>query len=661
VIASILEREPEPLTAVPPLERVVRRALAKDPDQRFQTARDLRAALTWAMENALPAAPAVLIRPLPWIVAGVLAAIAAITSWMALRVAPPPEPPVVRLNVDLGSEPSVWNVGPSAILSLDATRIVFVSQGQDGKSRLSTRRLDEARLAELPGTDGAYGPFFSPDGQWVGFYAEAKLKKTRLDGGEPVVLCDAPSGRGASWSGDGTIIATLSNRGGLSRVPAEGGQPTLLARVNAQAGEQGYRWPQLLPDGKSVLCNLNNVGANFGASPIVVVSLTGSQRKVLPQIAGMYPRYLASGHIVFVKQGTMFAVPFDTQRLEIRGSALPVMEQISTDTVFGSAQLDFSRSGAMLYRKGGSEGIFTMQWLDSAGKTQLIVNEPASYRSPRLSPNGERIAATLADGITSSIVVYDLDRGTHSRVTEGSAVDSFPVWSPDGRYLAFRSEVGMSWVRADGGREPQPLVRGSTLLRPCSFTPDGKRLVYDELTPGGGSLVRTVPVSVENGEPRAGQPETFLQVKSDNPLPAFSGYGKWLAYADTESGRYEVYVRSFPDKGDKWQVSSGSGIMPVWSPRRHELFYRTLEDHRIMVAEYRVDGGSFVPGKPRVWSPTQLGNTGQTTNLGIAPDGLRFAVLMPFQGQASSADLRHATLVLNFLDELQRRVPAAKR
>jgi serine/threonine-protein kinase len=660
VIASILEREPEPLTAAPPLERVVRRALAKDPDQRFQTARDLKAALTWAMEHApTPAPRATRSRALWWLTAA-LATIASVASWMAWRVTPAREQPVVRLDVDLGSEASVWNVGPSAILSPDATRIVFVAQAPDGRSRLSTRRLDEPRSTELPGTDGAYGPFFSPDGQWVGFFAAAKLKKTRLDGGEPVVLCDANSGRGATWGEDGTIIATLSNRGGLSRVPAEGGQPTLFARVNAESLEQGYRWPQLLPDGKSVLCNLNNIGANFGASPIVIVSVTANQRKVLPNIAGMYPRYLSTGHIVFVKQGTMFAAPFNLEHLEVKGPAAPVLERISADTAFGSAQVDFSSNGAMLYRRGRTDGIFSMEWLDISGKTQSILTEPASFRSPRLSPDGKQIAATLTDGITSAIWSYDLDRGSRIKLTPGSPADAFPLWSPDGHYLVFRSEAGLHWIRADGGRQPQILLKARTVLRPCSFTPDGKWLVYDELKPGGGALVRVVAVKVADGEPRVGQPETFLDAKSDNPLPAFSADGKWLAYADTESGRYEVYVRSFPDKGAKWQVSNGSGIMPVWSPKRHEIFYRTLEDHRIMVVEYSVNGDIFVPGKPRVWTTTQLGNTGQTTNFGIAPDGLRFVVLMSVQGQAQETEMRHVTLVLNFFDELRRRVSTVK-
>jgi serine/threonine-protein kinase len=659
VIAAILEREPEPLTAAPQLERVVRRALAKDPEKRFQTARDLKAALTWAMENA-PVLPTPTARGPLLLIAGIFAVIAAVASWIAWSAPPRTEPTPVRVDISLGAEASVWNVGPSAILSPDGSRVVFVSQASDGKSRLFARRVDEARVTELPGTEGAYGPFFSPEGQWVGFFAAAKLKKTRLDGGEPIVLCDAPSGRGASWGEDGTIIATLSNRSGLSRIPAEGGQSTLFSRVNAEAGEQGYRWPQLLPDGKSVLCNLNNVDANFGASPIVVVMLTGNQRKILPQIVGMYPRYVKTGHIVYVKQGTLFAVPFDLQRLEIRGSAVPILEQVSADTVFGTAQIAFSRTGDMLYRKGRTEGIFTVQWLNGTGRPQPMVDEPASYRSPRIAPDGMRVAATVTDGITSAIWLYDLSRKSHTKLTGGSPVDSFPVWSPDGKYVVFRSETGLSWVPADGARDPQPLIRGTTLLRPCSFTPDGKQLAFDELIPGGGAFIRVVAVDEEHDGLRAGTPEAFLQVKSDNPLPAFSADGKWLAYADTESGRYEVYVRSFPDKSAKWHVSNGSGIMPVWSPKRHELFYRTLEDHRIMVTDYTVREDSFVPGKPRIWSPAQLGNTGQTTNFDIAPDGLRLAVLMPFQTSGAQSDMTHLTLVLNFFSELRSRVPIMK-
>jgi serine/threonine-protein kinase len=565
----------------------------------------------------------------------------------------------MRLDVDLGAAVAPTNLGPDAILSPDGTRLVFVAQGSNGKSRLLTRRLDQSEPVELRGSEGAFAPFFSPDGQGVAFFAAGKLKKTRVDaGGEPVVLCEAPAGRGGSWSEDGHIIAALDTRVGLSLVPSEGGR---IVRLTTLApGEISHRWPQVLLGGKKLLFMSSTTPANFDEASIRALSLVDHTGKIVLERAGMSPRYVPSGHLIYATKGTLFAVPFDPVSLEIRGRPEALVEDVSSDTTYGFSRFDFSASGMLLYRRGRTEGLRTVHWMDSAGRLESLQNEPAMYQFPRLSPDGSKLLWMVNQGPTADLWIYDWQRGGKTRLTDGKSVYIYPVWSPDGRYVVFSSPTGgMFWTRADGAGKPTLLNASKVFQEPTSFTPDGRRLVFSESNPTGG-LIQTVLLNGGPGQLRADKPEVFLQTASSNPYPAFSSDGRWLAYADAESGSYEVYVRAFPDKGTRWLISNGGGTMPVWSRNGRELFYRT-EDSRIMVATYTVKGDTFVADKPRVWSGTRLANTGLTPNFDLAPDGKRFAVLITAEGQALPEGQTHATLVMNFFDELRRIAPATKR
>jgi eukaryotic-like serine/threonine-protein kinase len=350
----------------------------------------------------------------------------------------------------------------------------------------------------------------------------------------------------------------------------------------------------------------------------------------------------------------LYAVPFDTVRLEIHGRPAPVVEDVSNDTAFGFSRLDVSASGILLYRRGRTEGQRTIYWLDSGGRLESLDVEPAVYQFLRISPDGTRLIWMMNQGPSADLWVYDWRRGSKTRLTDGQDVYAYPVWSPDGRYVVFSSSKGIFWTRPDGAGRPHPLIESKALLWPTSFTPDGKRLVYSELNPTGG-LIKTVLLDGSGGQLRAGTSEGFLQT-SALPFPAFSPDGRWLAYADAESGRYEVYVRAYPDKGTRWLISSGGGTMPLWSRTERELFYRD-EDSRIMVATYTANGDTFVADKPRLWSEKRLANTGLTPLFDLAPDGKRFAVLVAEEGREPPAVQNHVTLILNFFDELRRRVP----
>jgi serine/threonine-protein kinase len=646
-LAAVLTKEPEwervPVKARP----LLRSCLEKDPKRRLRDIGD-----AWRLLEDAPLQAARTNR-LPWAVAGVL--VLALALWAPWRGATRPiEQQPVRLDLDLGPDVSLGSTaGPAAILSPDGTRLVFVSQGTDGTRRLFTRRLDQPKAVRLSGTESAYAPFFSPDGQWVGFFAQGKLKKTRIDGGEPISLCDAPQGRGASWGEDGAIIAALDTQAGLSQVPAEGGKAVPLTELGL--GETTHRWPQVLPGGETVLFNASTVYGNHDEDGIAVVSLKDHRKKIVIEHGGMYPRYLPGGQLVYVMKGSLFAAPFDLDRLELRGAATS-LEAVASNLNLGFAELDFSRSGTLAYRAGRTVGLTTIQWLDGAGKTETIEAEPASYNSPRLSPDGLRLAYTANQGSSSDIWVYDLQRGSKTRLTPGIAT-VYPVWSPDGRFVVYQAPGGMFWTRADGAGKPRPLTQSKTMQLPTSFTPNGTRLVFSELTPDGGTEIRTVSVESGSGQMRAGEPQLFLRTSTVNAFAAFSPDGRWLAYADAEAGSYEVYVRAFPDNGSKVQISSAGGMMPIWSRNGRELFYR-MEDPRIMVANYTVKGESFVADKPRVWSGKQLANLGLAPNFDLAPDGKRFVALMPAGSPEPRETQSHVTLVVNFFDEVRRRVAA---
>jgi len=664
VIAAIMERPaPSIATIVPPaLDRLLQRCLAKDPDDRWQSARDLKAELEWIASSSGEAIASPTRSPsrfgrLPWIVAGVLAVAAVALGFVAYRATrPAPLKPLVRLDVDLGAEVSLSSqAGTDTILSPDGTRLVYASQG-----RLFTRRLDQPMATELASTDGAFAPFFSPDGQWVAFFASGKLKKIAVEGGAPIALCDYSNPpRGGSWGADGTIIVA-SNGGSLSRIPSSGGALTLVTEL--ARGEATQRWPQILPGGKAVLFTSHTSAAAFDGANIEVITLADHRRKTL-QRGGTFGRYLpalnGNGHLVYINKGTLFAVPFDPEKLEVRGTPSPVLEEVAYSTTSGFAQLDFSRIGTLVYRSGGAAGdyLVTVQWLDAAGKTAPLLAKPGIYERPRLSPDGQRLV--YGDG--SDIWVYEAQRDILTRLTFGGANYLVPVWSPDGRYILFSGVEGIWWVRSDAAGKPQLLIQGKNPLYPFSFTPDGKRLAYNEASPSTAYDVLTAPIEKDGAGLRAGKPEIFLQTSADERNAVFSPDGRWLAYTSNESGKYEVYVSAFPDKSGKWQISNAGGAYPVWSSNGRELFFRT-DDNRIMVAPYATKADSFVPGKPRVWSDRRLADFGTVgfNNYDLAPDGKRIAALMPVESPEAQQTQSHVIFLENFADELQRKVPAGK-
>jgi serine/threonine protein kinase len=657
-LAAVLIKEPD-LSAVPPkVQRLLQRCLEKDAKKRLRDIGD-----AWQLLEDVGQAHGLSSTghgPFPRersrIVAGALAIIALALGfflWRATRRVDQPLQPLVRLDVDLGPDVSL-GTGPNAILSPDGGRLVFLSQG-----RLFTRRLDQPKATELPGTQGASSPFFSPDGLWVAFFSQGKLRKISVEGGAAIALCDTTSAfTGGSWGEDGNIIVALAAAGPLMRIPAAGGVPVPVTELDRTHGEASHRWPQILPGGKAVLFMAHTATGGFDGANIEVMTLADRRRKTLVR-GGLYPRYLPSGHLLYVNRGTLFAIPFDLDTLAVRGAAVPLLEQVAYSPQLGYAQLDFSRSGTFVYRSGeAGGGLATVQWLDSTGKTQPLLAKPGFYLYPKLSPDGRRLALFTSEGTNQDIWVYEPQRDTMTRLTfeTGGAV-GWPLWTPDGRYVLFQTAGGMYWTRADGAGKAQPLMQSKSAIghTPGSVTADGKRLAYQETAAGSGDLW-TLSLESDSAGLRAGKPEVFLQTQFSERHPSFSPDGRWLAYDSDESGAFQIYVRAFPDKGGKWQVSSTGGVFPEWSRDGRELFFRSLEN-QIMVAAYSVKGDSFVVDKPRLWSEKRLANVGTSPTYDVAPDGKRIAALMTAEGQEEQKALNHVIFLQNFFDELRRRAP----
>ena len=662
VIAAIMER-PSPSigdVAPPALDRLLKRCLEKDPENRWQSARDLKTELEWIAQapSDVATSPSSTGRhqSLPWVAVAVLAVVAAGASWVAYRATRPAElKPLVRLEVDLGRDVYLNALGGSdIILSPDGSRIAYLS-----RNHLFTRKLDQLGATELQITAGATSPFFSPDGQWIGFIAGGKLRKVSVDGGAEIALCDAAASyTGADWGEDGNIIASLRVSGGLSQVPSAGGTPAPVTELEGE--ERTHRWPQILPGAKAVLFTAENATVGFDDAHIDVVTLTDHHRKTL-QRGGTFGRYLAAsegkGYLTYVSRGTLFAVPFDPEKLETSGSPKPVLQPVSYSSMFGSAKLSFSRTGTLLYRSREIDASrVVIQWMDADGKSKSLLDKPGLFVNPRISPDGERLAVANDDA-KSGIWIYDIRRDTLSPLT-GERNGAHPVWTPDGRYVVYQAADGISFARADGGGRPQLLSASKEFQYPAAFSPDGKTLAFYQSGPQGFELW-ILPVEHEGEILKAGKPELFQRTIFGDRGARFSADGRWLAYSSNESGSSQVYVRAFPDKGGHWQISSNGGTTPIFSRDGKDLFFFDVPDDRIMVASYSAKGDSFVAEKPRVWSSqnvalTMSGAVGAQYDL--SPDGKHIAVAT-YAGGSTQQYAGHVIFLENFIDELQRKVP----
>ena len=662
ILGAVLNKEPDLSKAPPQAERLLRWCLEKDRKDRLGSISDARILLEGGFAPARDASPSVSgrARRLAWPAAAALLLIAAAAGWgMWWSATRPVERSPMRLSVDLGPE-AVRSPAISAVISPDGTRIAYSGRLSQGLMQLFTRRLDQAVATRIAGSESTYlFPFFSPDGEWIGFFNDIDAKKVSTQGGAPITIGRMPDGAyGASWGDDGNII--IGTVRGLMRMPAAGGAAQPLKKdVAVQI------LPQVLPGARAVLFNSSAASnSNFENLDINVVDLQSGETKTLIR-GGYWPRYLATsaaaGHLVYMSQGTLFGVAFDPRNLEIRGSPVPLLDDIaaSADVNDGGGQFAFSDTGTFLYLSGRvGNAPFPVQWLDAAGKPTPLLPQPGSYGTPRLSPDGKKLAYTAAGAKGNDVWVYELDRDTPTQLTFTAPGGQELAWAADSKHLVYGDGSAMWWIRADGSGQPVQLVEKMANPRPGSFAPlsaNEARLAFAPST--GLPDIWTLPIDLSDPErPKPGKAEPFLmepQVVEVDPV--FSPDGKFLAYASNESGAEEVFVRPFPGPGGKWKISTAGGKFPAFSRGSHELFFLGGDD-RIMVVSYSTTGDSFTAGRPRVWSPLQIRRNGVIQSFDISADGKRAVIFPRPVAQEGSGNL-HATFLLNFFDEVRRRIP----
>jgi serine/threonine protein kinase/WD40 repeat protein len=659
LISSIMGTEPPPVSTVAPMtppafDRVVRTCLAKDPEDRWQTAHDVMLELKWVAEGGSAAglpAPVVARRRsrerLAWIVAGVLAASTVGLTILELR-RPRSTTPVIRSSVLPPEKTSFSFVGGGAgpvAVSPDGRQLVFVASESGSKKQLWIRPLESLVAKPLPATVDATYPFWSPDSRFVGFFADGKLKRIEVAGGPALSICDAPDARGGSWSRDGTILFEPSFREPIHRVPANGGKSTPVTKLDASRNETTHRWPYFLPDGRRFLffSGSHTAGAESELDAIFVGSLDEEKPKLL--VNARSNAAYAAGHLLFVRQKTLLAQPFDPKSLKLTGEAFPIAENVQDDPGFFNAVFSVSDQGTLAYQEtGGTMGLSELVWVDRSGKKIDVLGDPADYFEPRISPDGRRVAVPVGD--PGDIWIYDLARRVRTRLTFAASDDFAPAWSPDGTRVAFssgRSGSGDLYAKAASGTGADELLSTSKIFKvPNSWSPDGRYLAYIAFQGSPGSKADLWLLSLADGKA-----SPLLQSEFDELAAVFSPDGRWLAYASNESGRFEIYVQPFPGPGGKWQISTTGGHHPRWARGGKELFFVAPEG-KIMSVEIRT--GSLVEaGTPQALFATPL-KSAPGPPYDVTSDGQRILLNRPI-GEETAPPI---TLVQNWTALLRR-------
>jgi eukaryotic-like serine/threonine-protein kinase len=677
-LASVLRAQPDwnalPVETPPPISRLLRRTLEKDPRRRLSDMADARLEIEDAQagaeagesrETTRPAGTHRLQRPLSWAIAATLA-VALIVVWSPWRAAP------VRLSqhlsVDLGADVFLGEyvmATTQLAISRDGSMLAFVGE-RNGVDQLYLRRLDQLRAVPLV-SGRVSEPFFSPDGQWVGFFsiADRKLKKVPAAGGSPVPICDINVNypRGASWGDDNNIVfnAFAESWTRLLRVPSAGGKPEPVTTL--REGEVQHRWPQVLPGANAILFAAFGTQGGIDASSIVAQRLPNGPSKVVLRGAH-YARYLRTGHLLYAQGATLFAVPFDVNRLEVIGQPVAVVQGVMGFKVSGASSFDVSDTGTLAYVAGQAIGTdVPLLWMGRDGTTTPMRARPVDWRAPRFSPDGKRLAFHLDDGRQLDIYTYEWAHDVITRLTFDPAIHSNPIWSPDSRTIVFSSTpsakqlANLYWLSVDRPGEPHRLTESDDRQFATSWHPSGKYLAFEQQISRDQWDVMILPMEVSDSGWKAQTPQRLLSKIAQRPAAVFSPDGRWLAYTSNESGRSEVFVRSFPGPDPRWHVSSSGGWVPTWSRRRNELFYLSPDSH-LMVVSYTVEGDTFRANPPQKWSEQPINQLGGPRPFDLHPDGDRVVV---GGNLADRTNVDRVVLVSNFGDEVRRRVSESTR
>ncbi|MFQ5926104.1 MAG: protein kinase [Terriglobia bacterium] len=671
VIAAIMDREPPPISTLQPLvppalDRVVKTCLAKDPDERWQTAHDLMLELNWIAEAGSQAgvpAPVVARRKrrewAAWALVALLAVVSGVLGFAYYRTTST-EVRAVRAFVLPPEEATFTSLGfngGSLALSPDGRRLAFVATTSEGKQLLWVRSLDALAAQPLAGTEGATRPFWSPDSRFLAFFAEGKLKKIDAAGGPPLTLCDAPDGRDGTWNRDGVIVFSPEPTTPLSRVSAAGGEASPLTALDESRRENTHRWAHFLPDGRHFLYLARSPAEGGGGAEtaIYIGSLDSKEKKLLLRAAANAA--YSSGHLLFVRERTLMAQPFDAGRRELTGDAFPIAENIQFAPGFNEAVFSVSENGILAYQTGAAQGGSQLLWFDRSGKQIGSVGEPAIQFVPRLSPDGRRAAVTIFDPQAGNwdLWLYDLARGLRTRFTFAPSFDGGALWSPDGTHIVFsadrKGQFDLYQKAASGAGSEAVLLESEGAKFAASWSSDGRFIAYDHNDPKGKTKTDlwVLPLSGDR------TPVAFRQTEFDETWAQFSPDGRWLAYVSDESGRKEVYVAPFqvgPEgepslgQGGKWQVSTAGGDRVRWNRNGKELFY-LAPDNKLMVAQVETKGSSFEVGTVRPLFETRpVGQLDWVYD--VSRDGQRFLVNTIVAEQATAP----ITLVVNWTADL---------
>ena len=629
LVASILTSHPQPIAEVrrmvpPALDRLVRIALEKDPDDRWQTAHDLMLELRWILESGSQAGAAMPIvrrrqvrESIAWIVAAAAIATAA-TLGLRTRTAEPPR--VVQFSIDTPEHAQLFPFDTLGLaITADGSRVAFPAIGDDGKQLLYVRELATNRSVSLPGTEGASYPFFSPDGQQIAFFANRKLNKIAASGGPVQPICDAPQGRGGAWNRDGVILFDPSLDSPLFRVSAEGGTPTQATNPTSARGR--HRWPTFLPDGKHFLA--------VGDTELRVGSLDSRETKELIHDASE-AAFVPPDHLLFTRSEILMVQRFDPRSLQLSGEATPLpIGRIAFWMPKHLALFAASQNGTLVFLP-ALNSISRLGWFDRNGRELPSAIEPGPYSDARLSPDGKLIAVVKSGSQGGDLWLLDRNDGRWSRLTFDSTSKYYwPTWTPDSKRIAFMYDkggtLGQPFIVNAAGGEMKQMVTTQAYTLPMSYSHDGRFLLMYLQGATTSNDIYTLDTQRNALEP-------FLATPVSEQSAMFSPDGHWVAYDSNASNRNEVYVRRFPHTDEQWQISTDGGASPTWSPDGRDLYYVSGE----MVMDVPIRSAStFEAGKPvvlfripgRTFTEASSGNTARRIISGISPDGKEFLIM----------------------------------
>ena len=662
-LAAVLEREPDwqalPSSTPAKIRDLLRRCLQKDINRRFRDAADIgieiEEVLTAPASEGQPNASAPASRPqlqqaIPWSVAAVLAIVALFVTVTLFRRAPA-ETRLIRFTIG-PPEKGSFNPNPMLLaISPDGSKLAFIAADSSGKQQLWIRALDSPAPQPLPGTENASHPFWSPDSRFIGFYAERKLKKISVSGGPVQTLAEGALTGGVSgaWSRDGTILFASNT---IYRISASGGAIGPVTTLDASRQENFHEWPYFLPDGKHFL--FFAAGAKAENDAIYVGSLDSKERKLLLN-ANSNAVYVSPGYVLFNREGSLMAQPFDPDRMQLTGEPVPIAEGLQFDATSGRAAFAASDNGVLAYRGGSGATFSRLVWVKRNGTEQALAAPPHAYSFPRLSPDGGRLAVDIVEEDQSSqIWLYDLSRDALARFTFEGTLNQPPAWTTDSKRIAFRSNKERSttnifWQLADGSGGLERLTTNEFAATPRSFSPGSRLLAFFEYNPVTGQDIWVLGLNDRKAQ-------LFVQTKFNDTDPAFSRDGHWLAYRSEKSGRPEIYVRPYPGPGGEWQISAEGGTEPVWNPNGRELFYRNGD--KMMAVDISTRAG-FSAGKPQMLFAGRYVPTPATTpNYDVSPDGQRFLMLKAVEQEQAATQIN---VVLNWFEELKQKVPTEKK